>query len=165
MTKEQKAAIITALGACPCGGYEAKFLEGLSDEQLLALEANTKARAEKRAADQAELEGLRVAAAKPKTMTEEEFLAAAPESIRTLVADKKAQDAKRHDELVTALKAAQSEYSEEELKALELKTLERLGKIALAPKPDYSGKGVVAPRAAASATGVYEAPDPYRPAA
>ena len=80
----------------------------------------------------------------------------APEEIRTLVADKKAQDAAQKADLVATLKAAQSEYTEDELKAMDVKALSRLVKVA---KVDYSGQSF--PRTAAENDVYANPPDPY----
>lgn len=86
-----------------------------------------------------------VAAAAKTPQTEEEFLAAAPESIRNLVADAKAKEAARVTDLVKVLKGAQSEYTEDELKAKPVKELERLVRALKVntPKVDF---GVNAPK-------------------
>jgi hypothetical protein len=174
MSKEERAAAITALIACPCSGFTAahsKMLEAATDEQVLAFKAlgeqrkadQDKAAAElktaqdaKAAAEQA-AEGLRAAAAKPKT--EDEYLKDAPESIRALVADKKAQDAKAKDELVAVLKVASNALTEEQLKAKSLDELKVLASFAKVEVPDYSGRGLqgVAPKTEET----YTPPNPY----
>lgn len=74
-----------------------------------------------------------------KEKSEEEFLASAPESIRQIVSEHKAASAAKKDQLVAALKTAQSAYTEDELKALDIKSLEKLSAITI--KPDFSGLG------------------------
>lgn len=147
----EKAALIKALVECPCSGFtsdDAKALEAFSDERLLAFKAAGAAR-----------KAQEDAAKTPKTL--EQYLADAPDEIRTLVADKKAQDAVRTASLVTALKAAQTEYTEEELTKMDIKTLERLSKIVKTePAPDFSGRGLAAQDNADKST--YAAPDSYQ---
>jgi hypothetical protein len=92
------------------------------------------------------------AAAKP--MTEAEWLAAAPESVRRTLARAQAAEQARQTALVSELKDAQSEYSETELKAMSLGDLERLARAfkldAEADVPDFTGRQF--PRAAAAAS-------------
>jgi hypothetical protein len=97
--------------------------------------------------------------AKTPEQTEEEFLAAAPDSIKAIVAEHKAAEAAKRTALISGLKAAQSVYTEDELKAMPTASLEKVSKLAegAKPKTDFSVKG--APRAAASAEGDH-APEP-----
>lgn len=101
----------------------------------------------------------KAAQAEKKPQTEEEFLAAAPQSLRDLVAGAKAREHARRDELVTVLKTAQTEYAEAELKAMPAKDLERIARVCKAAvKPvDFSGQGL--PRTAETPS--YAPPDPY----
>jgi hypothetical protein len=107
-------------------------------------------------------EAATAAAAVPKT--EAEYLAAAPESIRTLVEEKKAADATLKSKFVEHLKTAQSEYTEDELKAMDVKTLARFAKafrIAEPPAMDFAAMGLS--RAAASADDpILNPPDGYK---
>lgn len=154
-----------------------KALEAASDDALKTLEthvenaATLKAAADKKKEEkkdehaQTPLE-IRTAAAKALNMTleqydEAEYLKNAPESIRTLVADKKAQDAERHKELIATLKtAADGSFTEDELKAMSLSELEKLARFAKVERVDFSGRGM--PRAAQSIDDVYaKPPDPY----
>lgn len=81
------------------------------------------------------------AAAKP--MTEDEYLASAPESIRVLVARQKAIDAAKKTTLVAALKSSQTEYPEAELNTLSVEVLERLSRLAKVDADvDFSGRGL-----------------------
>lgn len=91
------------------------------------------------------------AAEEKKPLTEEEYLAQAPDSIKSIVSEHKAAQAAKRTKLVNELKVAQSAYSEAELTALPTDQLEKISKIttAAAPKKDFSLSG--APRAAASA--------------
>ena len=161
---------VKALIACsknPFTEADAPWLDAIPETHLEALassfdKTDLKAAEElatKAAADLKAAEELKALAEKPKT--EEEFLATAPESIRTLVADKKAQDEAQKGTLVTALKTAQSEYSEDELKAMDLKSLRRLANVASVEQPDYSGRGVVPNRTAAEADVYRNPPDGY----
>lgn len=186
-----KATRIAALMACEHNTVKDKaILEALSDQQLDALEAFNKTRAAMVADPKAALADLVTAprtaaaettttptetpAAKPEEksattetapvteVSEEEFLKTAPESIRQLVADRKAQDTAEKTDLVTSLKDAQSEYSEEELQAMDLKSIRRLAAVVNVPKRDFSGRGVPRDASAAKADDVFlNPPDPY----
>ena len=172
----KKVDAIKALTACPCSGFvpaDAKELEAFSEERLTAMaEAATarkkteddaaaiKAAQDKTVADlkAAETTIAELKAAAEKAPTEEEYLAKAPESIRTLVAEKKTQDAKVKTDLVTQLKvAAAGVYTEEELNA---KPIQELMKLAQMAKVDYSGRSIPIVRAAGE-TSTYAPPDPY----
>lgn len=82
-------------------------------------------------------------AGEPIVQTEEQYLAAAPESIRNLVAEKKAEDAARQTELISILKTAQTEFTEDEMKDMPLKEVERLARALKAetPKVNFGGHG------------------------
>ena len=156
MKVEEKAAIIKALTECPCSGFVAgdeKALEAFSDERLTALRA---AGVERKQQQDAALKAAGEAKKPAPAPTVEDYLKNAPEEIRTLVADKKAQDAAQKADLVATLKAAQSEYTEDELKAMDVKALSRLVKVA---KVDYSGQSF--PRTAAENDVYANPPDPY----
>ncbi len=170
MTKEQRAATIKTLTECGCNGFtdaDVKMLEAASDERLTAFAAD----AEKRKTDAAALKAAQeneatlkaAAAAAPKELTEEEFMKAAPASVRALIANEKARVEARTAELVGQLKTAQTAYSEEELKALSLDALEKLAKVAKldVPVADFSGRGIPAPRTAGSKTEDFTPPDGY----
>lgn len=79
----------------------------------------------------------------PKPLTAEEFMSQAPPEIRALVERQKTADAARRADLVTTLKACQSEYPEAELQEMPLDQLERVARVAKAAVPavDYSGRG------------------------
>lgn len=187
MTKEQRAAAIKALTECPCSGFTAadtKMLEAASDERIEAFraasDATEKAKKEedekakkaaddlKAAQDKAKTVEERLTAAEAtikaaaeKQLTEDEFLKIAPPSIRTLVADKKAQDAETKKSLVASLKAAGA-FTEEELNAKEIPELTKLATLAKVSAPaDYSGRGLPQHRAAAGSIDAYAPPDPY----
>lgn len=141
-----------------------KALEAMSDSELTALQAKCE-EFQKTAADlkAAQEQATALRAAANTQLTEEEFLKRAPETIRTLVADKKAQDAVRKDTLVGQLKtAAAGVYTEDELKALSLPELERMAKLTKTEvNVDYSGRGIAAPRAAAENDVFANPPNPY----
>jgi len=158
MTKTER---IKALMARPNNPVkDEKILAAASDDTLKTLEehaekmdatdkaaADAKAAADKTAADLKAAEDKKAADLKaaegkkdetPKELTEEEFMKAAPASLRTMLERHKAADAVAHATLVTSLKTAQKVHDEA---ALKLKTLEQLQEIAallqMAPV-DYS---------------------------
>lgn len=101
-----------------------------------------------------------------KAPTEEEWLKAAPASIRDLIERQRKQDEEKKNSLVDVLKAAQAEYTEEELKAMEVTQLERMSRVLkIESQPvDFSGRELPRPRAAAAddKNDVYRnPPDPY----
>jgi len=189
MTKELRAAAIKALVECPVSGFttdDVKLLESVSDERLVAFAEATEARQEtvtklttaeakitETEAKVVETEAkLKVAAekvippaAESKPLTEEEFMKAAPASIKTLVERQKKSDAERKTTLIAELKTAQSEYKEDELKTMGVEELARLARVANIAEPadNYVGRGV--PRAASErAEDPYlNPPDPYAP--
>lgn len=159
----KKVDAIKALTACPCSGFtvaDAKELEGFTEERLTIMaEASAKRAADLKAAQDSVVT---LKAAAEKQPTEEEYLAKAPASIRTLVEDKKKADAAEKATIVAALKTASSVLSEEQLNAKtldELKILAQFAKIET-PVVDYSGRGIPVQRAAASFDD-YTPPDPY----
>lgn len=191
MTKEERAATITALTGCTCSGFTAddvKMLETVSDERLTAFTVTTEARkaGEKAKADAdaaitaaaakaTETAAQLVAAEKAKTaaetklkaaeakgeLNEEQFMAVAPASLKTLIERSQKADADQKAELVATLKAAQSEFTEAELQAEPIERLQRMAKAFKLdePKPDYSGRPL--PRAAAKGVDEFAPPDPY----
>lgn len=178
-TMKTKAERVTALIQSKKLGpaVTQKFLEGLTDEQLAEVEASAESIkpeeevvtppaapvatpvATPAAETPAATPALPVAAA-AKPLTEAEYLAQAPETIRTLVAEKRAQDAARKLQLVTTLKTAQKEYTEAELTAMDVAQLERIARVASAavPEIDYSQRGF--PRAAVTVEDEEAAPPP-----
>jgi Uncharacterized protein conserved in bacteria (DUF2213) len=152
--KEKVAALI----ACPKNTFteaDAPWLENVPEAHLDALIA---------AATKPEpvVEPV-VAAAAPKPQTEEEFLALAPESIRTLVQRQKNADAKQKTELVAAMKGVQTEFSEAELAEMSIEQLSRLARLTKVEDTlDFSGRAF--PRAAAkNENDVFlNPPDPYK---
>jgi hypothetical protein len=180
----EKSTRIAALIACEHNVVKDKaILESLSDQELDALEAFNKVRVAMTANPKQAIVDLvtapapKVAEVKPEEkpepdakkepepkvaaaeVSEEEYLKTAPDSIRQLVADKKASDAAEKTALVTSLKDAQQEFTEVELQAMDLKALGRLANVVKVAKPDFSGRGVVRDAGAAD---VYSTPpDPY----
>lgn len=146
VTDMERKDRIAALLACEHNPYkDQKGLEASSDESLTTLEVHCKnatvlkAAAKKSEEEKVAAEAALKAAQKPKT--DEEWLAEAPESLRMLVTDKKAEDAKRRSVLVASLKTAQSEYTEAELSAMDLKTLERTSRLAKVEPINYGPNG------------------------
>ena len=156
MTNEQKTEMIRALTECKYSGFTAAdqaMLEAASDERLEAFKVAADARKQ-------ESDNLKTAAAKP--MTEEDFMKVAPASLKSLIARQQKQETEHKTELVTALKTAQEEYSEAELAAMSIESLERLARVAkIEATPNFAGRGL--PRfAAGKENDVYaNPPDPY----
>ena len=154
MNKVERVRALIACPATPWTDDDQAYLETQSDERLLALESHRNSAlkaAEEKAAVEAEIVKLKAAAEAPtelKPATEEEYLAVAPDSIKQIVSKHKAAEAARKTDLVSILKAAQSEFTEDELKAQTVDDLERLARVAKATAPaiDYTLRG--APRAA-----------------
>ncbi|MFI5222659.1 MAG: DUF2213 domain-containing protein [Nitrospirales bacterium] len=173
----KKVDAIKALTACPCSGFtaaDAKELEAFSEERLTTMaEAATarKAAEDKAAADlkaaqdgatKAAADVAALKAAAEKQPTEEEYLAKAPVSIRTLVENQKRLDAAEKTAIVTQLKAASKVLTEEQLNAKsleELRVLASFAKVEIPAPADYSGRPM--PRTAAASTDDYTPPDPY----
>jgi len=73
----------------------------------------------------------------------EEYIAAAPEGMREVLANGfKAYQAKKQETIKTILANRRNPFTEEELKAKDLDELERLAQLA-APEPDYRGQAPV----------------------
>jgi hypothetical protein len=133
-----------------------------SDEVLAVLEAQAetnkqhavelKAAQDKQAETEAALKAAQAAQIPAEELTE----------LRALAAAKRAEDDNKKTVIVAQLKTAQSEYTEGELKTMDLKTLERLARVAKVEAPDYSGRGL--PRVLGEAKQVYTPPDPYEAA-
>jgi hypothetical protein len=161
-----KNAIVKALTECGCLGFttaDVRTLSAMTDEQLTRLEArhqaNQKLEADFKAAQAKELE---LKAAAEKKPTQEEMLAMYP-AVDALVKRAAAQEAARKDELIGKLKTAQTAYTEDELKAQDLVTLEKIAKVAKVdePAPNYSGRGLAA--RPDEKEDDYTPPDPYAP--
>lgn len=174
MTKAERVAALLKNEHNPL--KDQKALEAATDDSLKALEthcenaATLKATADKIAADdkaKADAEAAKLKAAedakKPeiKSLSEEDFMKMAPPSIKALIEDKKAEDAARKTGLIASLKVAQTVYSEDELKAMDMPQLSKIAQLADVKTPDFSGRGVPIQRAA-SETDVYaNPPDGY----
>ena len=176
MTKDERAAVIKTLVGCTCSGFteaDTKMLESVSDDRLdafnkatevrkadLAAKADVEAKLTAAEAKIAETEG-KLKTAEAKTLTETEFMAAAPATIKTLITKAQKQEADQKAFLVTELKTAQAEFSEEELGKMGVDELARLARVVKIEQPDFSGRGI--PRAAAEKKDDTFAnpPDPY----
>ncbi|MCR4301806.1 MAG: hypothetical protein NUV51_09365 [Sulfuricaulis sp.] len=167
-----KADKIKALIECPCTGFTAadvKALEGFDEARLDAFVAEGEGRKKlnddlKAAADAKTAAETKAAEAEAKLKaaaehvpTEDEYLKSAPVSIRTLVEERKAQDAATKTALVAQLKSA-SVLTEEQLNAKPLDELRTLAAFAKVETPDFSGRGVPMPRNAGED---FVPPDPY----
>lgn len=150
------AALLTRYAAAakdkklPCflAAEDASLVAEWPDEKLDGIEAQI-AELEKQETKEEPKPTVASSSGEPKPKTEEEYLAEAPESIRSIVAEHKARAAARRTELVGSLKTAQQAFTEEELSAMPTSHLEKLAAMASA-KPvgrDFSAAGV--PRAAA----------------
>lgn len=91
--------------------------------------------------------------------TEEEWLAKAPPSIKTLLDARKAEEDAVRSSLVSSLKDLGAN-TEEELKSMSIPSLQTLAKYARVTVPDFSGRGVPAERNAAKNED-YTPPNPY----
>lgn len=155
MTAEQRAEIVRALMTNKYSGFtngDERMLEAASDERLEAFRVASEARANE---DQA----LRAAAA--KQLTVEEFMAAAPPELKSLISRQQQQETTLKAALVTELRAAQSEYSEAELSVMPVADLTRMARLAKVDtaKIDFSGRGL--PRSLASEEDDFTPPNPY----
>lgn len=182
-----RQATIDKLVACSCSGFtkdDIKMLEGASDARLLAFVAKSdaaiKAKEDEEAAEEKKKADLKAAedakrsledkvtalqgelrAAANKQLSEEEFLKVAPDSVRALVADRKAAEDAERATLVTSLKtAAANVYSEDELGKKDLPELRKLAALAKVDI-DYSGRGMPRPRSLAADTTNYAPPNAY----
>lgn len=167
-----------ARGNCGCGGHAAegakmkreeriaalsknehspikdeKVLKTFTDDQLTALEQNA--------------EKLKTLSAAPKELTEEQFMKAAPAKLKSLVDRATKRENDRKEYLVGQLKtAAAGIYTEDDLKKMDLETLERTAKLAKIAEADddttdFSGVRPV-PRAAGSDDVKANPPDGYK---
>lgn len=184
MDKTKKAELIAALVIDKHSGFkegDEPFLETASDEKLEEFRSAADAR---KSADEAHQkleheqrntaarlkvaedrlreteERLKVAAAKP---TKEQWLENAPPEIKALLEQQEKQNHEHRSQLVTQLKAAQAEFTEDDLNAMDISMLERMVRAIRVETPDFSGRGVPVPRQAASKsdTESYAPPNPY----
>lgn len=158
MTAEQKTELIKVLVADKHSGFTAgdeKMLEAASDERLESF----KVAAEARALEVKEVKEIK--AAEGKQLSEEDFMKAAPPSLKSLINRQQEQETRRKADLVAALKTAQDEYAEAALSAMpvdELERMARMTKAKITSKNDYSGRGL----AYSGAEGDdFTPPDPY----
>lgn len=173
MEKKTKAETIAALVTDKYSGFkdgDEAILEAASDARLDEFRA---ASDERRvlASDKSKLETdltntkarLTVAEerikASEQSMSEEEFTARAPESIKALIADHKAEQDAKKAALVSALKSCGAD-SEEELKKKSIPELQTLAKYARVQVIDYSGRGLPQQRNAEERQS-YAPPDAY----
>jgi hypothetical protein len=154
MTQEAKADIIKALVECKYSGFTAgdeEMLRGASDARLESF----RVAAESRAATDKDLR-----AAADRKLTAEEFMAVAPPELRSLITRQQTQETNLKAELITQLKAAQSEYSEAELSVMPVADLSRMARMAkVEVRVDYAGKGL--PRLLSSDEEDFTPPNPY----
>lgn len=166
MTKEDRAEVIKSLVANKHSGFTAgdeAILEAASDDRLESFRVASESRA-------AEVKAAQDAAAKPRQLTEEEFMKVAPPEVTSMVTRMRNAETSRKAQLVTALKTSQTEYSESELSTMKLEDLERMvrfAKVAVEEQEyDFSGRAI--PRAAAANSHENDVflnpPDPYAPA-
>lgn len=80
------------------------------------------------------------AAASTKTMTDDEVLAVASPELKALITKTREEAAAKKTELIEQLKTAQSEYKEDELKAMSTIQLERIARLTKTELRDYSGQ-------------------------
>lgn len=149
MDRKQK---IAALAANPHSAIkDVKVLETLDDATLMALQSSAdaqgKAETDLRAAQEA--------------LTQPVGEDRLPAEYRTMMADHRARETAEHAGLVAQLRAAQTSYSEDELKAMPLDGLRKLaGAVRIPAAPSFAGRAV--PRVASEGRS-FAAPDPYAP--
>lgn len=167
MDRKERIAALVANPHSPVKSL--KMLGEATDEELTSLE--TQAGGIKAAAEKATTDAAALVKAQADLKTAQDALAAPitedqlPEAYRTAMAAQRAAEQAEKDTLVGKLKAAQTAYTEDELKALstvDLKKLATLAKVDVVAGPrvlDFSGKGV--PRVAADAGENFAPPDSY----
>jgi len=173
MEKTARAELIAALVTDKYSGFtdgDEPILEAASDERLERFRAASDA-ARSAVNEHARLETdnrntaarLKVAEDKLKAgeapMTEDEFILKAPTSIKGVLEAAKAAADAEHAALVSVLKEC-GKHSEEDLKKMKTPELQVLAQYAGVRVPDFSGKGVPAPRNAQDKTS-YAPPDGY----
>lgn len=173
--KSELVGRLIASKAVPFDEKDRKYLEGWEDKKLTELSAladvaNTEPSAptptptpptEGKGSEKADDKPTPPSPSTPSPMTEEQWMAAAPETLRGMISAHKAQEAAHRASLVSTLSGAvNGAYTEDQLKAKptdDLIALARALKVDQ-PTPTYIGRGL--PRAAA-AESTYEPPDPY----
>jgi hypothetical protein len=169
-----RAEVIAALVTDKYSGFkngDEAILEAASDARLEEFKAATSA-AKSAAEAHARLETehrnvsarLKVAEERIKEaeseMTEEQFIARAPESIKATLNEIKAAEAAERAALVGALKAL-TVNTEEDLKKKTTDELKTLAKYARVQVPDFSGRALPREQRNASDRPNYAPPDPY----
>lgn len=173
--KATRAEIIAELVTDRYSGFkdgDESILEGASDSRLEEFRAASDVkRADERARGKLETEftntsaRLKVAEERLRTAeqgpTEEEWLAKAPPSIKTLLDAHKAEEDALRASLVSQLKDLGAN-TEAELKAKSIDELRTLAAYARVEVPDFSGRGLPVERHASSSSNIdYTPPDPY----
>lgn len=175
MEKTARAELIAALVTDKFSGFkdgDEAILEAASDERLEAFRAAADA-GRSAAVSHTRLETdhrnttarLKVAEDRLKAseaeMTEEEFIARAPASIKKTLQALAAEEAEVKAALVNGLKDLGA-HTDEELKKMTIPELKTLAKYAKVHVMDYSGRGLPKDRFAESnETASYAPPDPY----
>jgi len=152
-----KAAMIAKLMENGWTADDKSTLETLSEKQLERMLPKTE-EPKKEEPKKEEPKTPKTNAAEPdkeepkKSVTAEEFLAAAPESVREVLQSGLAMHEDQKSKLVAGLKAnTRCEYTEEELKGMNLQQLQRLAKLAQV-EVSFAGNDITpAPEANASA--------------
>jgi len=177
MEKGTRDELIAALVTDKHSGFkdgDEAILQGCADARLEEFRAASEAnRTREGTIARLEAEGrqrearLKVAEGRITTleqpMTEDEFIARAPASIKALLEARAAEEKQLHASLVSSLKDLGGK-SEEELKKLPVAELQTLAQYARVKVLDFSGRGMAVERAAASKTASFAPPDPYGPA-
>lgn len=142
---ERKQRVDKLLADAKSGFTEAdrKMLEVASDERLTAFETAASKTEEPKKEEPKKEEP---AVEEPKPQTTAEWLKTAPPEVRAMVERQQAQDEARRAELVGALKTAQKEYTEDELKKMELGELERLNRAFGSVAPRVADFSALSPR-------------------
>jgi len=172
-TEEEARAMVegkkerAAAGNCGCGGKTEGTPAGKENDmtkkelvqKILAQKKSRFAAADAPILEQLSEERLTALATEPEPVPEptpeeqrQKFLSMFPD-VKLVLDREKARDTARHAELVAACAGVKQEaYSEADLKAMPLESLEKITKLITAsvPKKYYSGAGV--PRAASSVT-------------
>lgn len=143
---------LVANASSPFKAEDAKTLEAMSEDTLKSLDEKYKPETPATAPTVVAATTTTTTTTTPKT--EEEFLREAPESIRSLVESHRRQEAETRTNLITALKSAQSVFTEDQLKAKPTDELRSLHKLVIKEEPpnpfvDYSTSRVVAASAQA----------------
>jgi hypothetical protein len=173
MEKSTRAELIAALVTDKYSGFkdgDESILETASDARLEEFRAAADAaKASVSTISKLETDNrnlgarLKVAEERLKTaeqaMSEDEFIAKAPPSIKALLDERKAEEDAVRSALVSCLKDLGAN-TEEELKKKSIPELQTLAKYARVEVPNFSGRGLPQDRYASSKT-TYAPPDPY----